>query len=105
MVPMSSPTAMRAKLEKRNISRFMATLEDWSWAELPIAACSTIQNTQPETNQIIPKGIIRERFLLNLGDNCSAIQKSKFLVNHRKVNVFFRTATENALLQIIVLLE
>tara|TARA_R110002167_G_scaffold157868_1_gene352927 strand:- start:157 stop:378 length:222 start_codon:yes stop_codon:yes gene_type:complete len=73
MVPMSSPTIMRAALEKRNTSKFMAILEDWSWSELPAAACSTIQNTHPDTNQIIPKGIIRERFLLNLGDNFSNI--------------------------------
>lgn len=102
---MSSPTAKRAKLEKRNTSGFMATLEDRSWEEFPAAACSTIKNTQPKTNQIIPKGIILERFRLNLGDNCKAILKNKLLEIHCKVNLFFKTASEKGLWQIIVLLS
>ncbi|MGE0773251.1 MAG: hypothetical protein AB7K37_16185 [Cyclobacteriaceae bacterium] len=42
-------------------------------SRLPMAAVSMRRNTQPVTTQITAKGMMREIFRLNLGENLSII--------------------------------
>lgn len=69
MAPTKSPTAVTARQAKTRISKSTLMALEEEVSELLIMTCSTVRKTNPKTNQISPKGIIRAIFLFALGDN------------------------------------
>jgi len=69
MAPTKSPTPVTDMLANIGILKSTRIAGEDKAAKLAPIACSTVMKTNPKINQITPKGMMREMFLLVLGDN------------------------------------